>query len=77
MSTKCITCPPSNFPNGFVCAGKTISVISDLDALTGLPFNSNPLFFPLFIVLLLFIRFSAPGWFGLQQLYCIIRANHD
>src|SRR5580692_4216292 len=40
MSTKCITCPPSNFPKGLVCAGKTISVISDRDALTGFPFNT-------------------------------------
>jgi hypothetical protein len=69
MSTKCITCPPSNFPKGFVCAGKTISVISDRDALTGFPFNSISPLFLLFNAFLLFIRFSAPGWFGPQQLY--------
>jgi len=32
-----MTCPPSNFPSGFVCAGKTISVISEREALTGFP----------------------------------------
>src|SRR3989442_1711900 len=50
MSTRCITCPPSSFPSGFVCAGRTISVISDRDALTGFPCNcasreSLPTFF--------------------------------
>src|SRR5712692_2374716 len=40
MSTRCITCPPSSFPSGFVCAGRTISVISERDALTGFPGSS-------------------------------------
>src|SRR5258706_390827 len=37
MSTRCITCPPRSFPRGFVCAGSTISVISERDTLTGFP----------------------------------------
>src|SRR5437762_11525443 len=40
MSTKCITCPPRSFPSGFVCAGSTISVISEREALTGFPGSS-------------------------------------
>src|SRR6266851_8265708 len=39
MSTRCITCPPRSLPRGLVIAGKTISVISDRDALTGFPRN--------------------------------------
>jgi len=37
MSTRCITCPPSSFPSGLVCAGSTTSAISERDALTGFP----------------------------------------
>src|SRR6266571_212674 len=40
MSTRCITCPPRSFPSGFVCAGSTISVISEREALTGFPGSS-------------------------------------
>src|SRR5713226_7604686 len=40
MSTRCITCPPRSFPSGFVCAGSTISVISERDALTAFPRSS-------------------------------------
>src|SRR5258708_32170684 len=32
--------PPRSFPKGFVCAGRTISVISDREALTGFPGSS-------------------------------------
>src|SRR5713226_9341443 len=50
MSTRCITCPPRSFPSGFVCAGRTISVISERDALTGFPGNSvsRPCLLPFF-----------------------------
>jgi hypothetical protein len=41
MSTKCITCPPNNFPSGLVCAGNTTSVISERDALTGFAGNTE------------------------------------
>jgi hypothetical protein len=62
MSTKCITCPPSNFPKGFVCAGNTISVISDREALTGFPFNSTSPTAALFTIRLTSqVEFSAPS----------------
>src|SRR6266568_3288230 len=50
MSTRCITCPPSSVPSGFVCAGRTISVISDRDAFTGFPasLDSAPSRTPIF-----------------------------
>jgi hypothetical protein len=48
-----MTCPPNNFPKGLVCAGSTISVISERDALTGFPLSfSGP--------------FSAPTADGLR-----------
>src|SRR5229473_1161442 len=56
MSTKCITCPPSSFPSGFVCAGRTISVISDRDALTGFPASLGSS--PSCILVFRFIPFS-------------------
>jgi hypothetical protein len=60
MSTKCITWPPSNFPKGFVCAGNTISVISDREAFTGFPFNSTSAAAALFAIRLTSqVEFSA------------------
>src|SRR5713226_6663676 len=40
MSTRCITCPPRSLPSAFFCARRTISVISERDALTGFPGSS-------------------------------------
>ena len=40
MSIKCITRPPSIFPNEFASFGSTASTISDFDALTGFPKGS-------------------------------------
>src|SRR5580765_7585164 len=78
MSTKCITCPPSNFPRGFVCAGRTISVISERDAATGLPFGVNPPLISLFTVGLRFIHPSFLGCFGTQSHYPYNTGdNHD
>src|ERR1700680_2559223 len=69
MSTKCITCPPSNFPKGFVCAGNTISVISDREALTGLPFSANSPLISLFTSCLRFIRSPFLACFQPQSHY--------
>src|SRR5580698_9757498 len=78
MSTKCITCPPSNFPKGFVCAGNTISLISERDALTGLPFNANSPLISLFTRCLRFIRSPFLGCYGTQSLSPYnTGANHD
>src|SRR5215472_4314463 len=60
----CITCPPSNLPSAFVCAGNTTSAISDAEALTGLAFNSHPSTRRLFSRLLAFITLLQPGLLG-------------
>src|SRR2546430_7352377 len=59
MSTKCITCPPRSFPSGFVCAGSTISVISERDALTGFPRTSVS--GPFLLSFFRFIQASCPA----------------
>src|SRR5271165_6736371 len=41
MSTRCITWPPSSFPNRLVVAGSTTSAISERDALIGFPFDET------------------------------------